>query len=173
MGHPGRGANLCEPSGAAYARRVRRALGFVLIALVLVAGAVRLLPDGADRPSGPAPAGPASGAARGADAVARAFREERSGVWLETRGEVIRILADDTKGSRHQRFIVQVPDGPTLLVSHNIDLAPRIDLAEGDVVEARGLYEWNDRGGVLHWTHHDPDGRKTGGWILHRGRRYE
>ena len=29
-----------------------------------------------------------------------------------------------------------------------------------------------ERGGVLHWTHHDPDGRRPGGWLEHEGRRY-
>lgn len=152
---------------------MRRALVLVLAILGLVAGGLRLLPDGGGRPAGPAVAGGPAAAARAGDAAARAFREQRSGVWLETAGEVIRILADDTKGSRHQRFIIQVDGGPTLLVSHNIDLAPRPDLAEGDRIEARGLYEWNDRGGVLHWTHHDPDGRRQGGWIRHEGRVFE
>jgi len=61
-----------------------------------------------------------------------------------------------------------------VLVSHNIDLAPRIDgLRTGDRVDVRGEYEWNARGGVIHWTHHDPQGRHPGGWLRHRGRLYQ
>jgi hypothetical protein len=106
------------------------------------------------------------------EAIERAFRERRSDLWVEAGGVVEKRLTDDRKGSRHQRFILRLENGRTLLVAHNIDLAERVPLREGDRVLLRGEYEWNDRGGVVHWTHHDPDGRHAGGWIEHEGRRY-
>jgi len=87
-------------------------------------------------------------------------------------GRVTRQLPDDNEGSRHQRFILELAGGHSLLVSHNIDLAPRVPLSDGDRLTIRGRYEWNERGGVIHWTHHDPQGRREGGWIEHGDRRY-
>jgi hypothetical protein len=102
------------------------------------------------------------------------FVAPQSGEQVRGSGTVTRVLADDNDGSRHQRFILEVPGGRTLLIAHNIDLAPRIsDLKAGDTVEFYGEYEWNDRGGIIHWTHHDPNGRHVGGWLKHGGRTYQ
>jgi len=105
--------------------------------------------------------------------IAEAFEQRRSDLWVETEGTVERLLGDDTEGSRHQRFVVRLADGHTVLISHNIDLAPRVPLAERDRLAFRGEYEWNEKGGVVHWTHRDPQGRRQGGWILHHGKRYD
>jgi Protein of unknown function (DUF3465) len=110
----------------------------------------------------------------GSDQVlADAFDNRRSNFEIEGRGTVTRVLPDDDEGSRHQRFIVRLGSGQSLLVAHNIDLAPRIaSLSEGDEIMFHGEYEWNPKGGVIHWTHHDPEGRHPGGWIRHDGRLY-
>lgn len=108
------------------------------------------------------------------DPIAHAFANEVSNVQVEGEGTVVRLLADDTKGSRHQRFIVQLESGQTLLIAHNIDLAPRINgLEEGDSVRFNGEYEWNEKGGVVHWTHHDPRGKHVAGWVMHNGKTYQ
>jgi hypothetical protein len=108
--------------------------------------------------------------ASGQEAVAIAFREQKSGVEVTGEGVVTKILADDNDGSRHQRFILDLGSGPTLLVAHNIDLAPRLkSLKVGDTVAFEGVYEWNPKGGVVHWTHHDPSGRHRAGWLRHNG----
>jgi hypothetical protein len=106
--------------------------------------------------------------------VDRAFEDRESNVQVSGRGTVTKILPDDNKGSRHQRFILLLASGRTLLISHNIDLAPRIDSLEaGDEVEVFGEYEWNEKGGLVHWTHHDPQGRHLAGWLKHEGRVYQ
>ncbi|MCW8884847.1 MAG: DUF3465 domain-containing protein [Motiliproteus sp.] len=102
-----------------------------------------------------------------------AFDTRQSDLQVGGSGSVYKILSDDLKGSRHQRFILKLASGQTLLVAHNIDLAKRIDnLKEGDQVEFYGEYEWTKKGGVIHWTHRDPRGRHAHGWLKHQGRTY-
>ena len=110
----------------------------------------------------------------GTSALSTAFEQRQSDVQVKGQGEVLRILSDDNDGSRHQRFIVRLGSGQTLLIAHNIDLAPRISsLRTGDLVEFYGEYEWNSKGGVVHWTHHDPQGIHVDGWLKHGGRTYK
>lgn len=103
----------------------------------------------------------------------RLYREERSDIMITLTGEVLKTLPDDNDGSRHQRFILRVSAARTVLIAHNIDLAQRVPLREGDTVTVRGEYEWTQQGGTMHWTHHDPQARREGGWIEHAGIRYE
>ena len=98
----------------------------------------------------------------------------RDGGQVQGSGVVSRVLSDDNTGNRHQRFILSLNSGRTLLIAHNIDLAPRIaTLREGDMVEFYGQYEANQKGGVIHWTHHDPSGQHVDGWLKHNGRTYQ
>ncbi|MDH3208626.1 MAG: DUF3465 domain-containing protein [Gemmatimonadota bacterium] len=145
------------------ARRLMRAAVLVVLAVLLVAGR-NWLSDSAIL----------GGAATesGEQQVLELFEGRRSGAVVLVGGVVEALLPDDNDGSRHQRFIVQLPSGHTLLVAHNIDLAPRVPLRDGDAVQVRGEYEWNQQGGVLHWTHDDPDGDHPGGWIELDGDRY-
>jgi hypothetical protein len=106
--------------------------------------------------------------------LADAFQRHLSHIQIQGQGMVVKILADDTVGSRHQRFILRLNSGQTILVVHNIDLAPRVSgLKTGDTIWFYGEYEWNPKGGIVHWTHHDPQGRHPGGWIKHGGRTYQ
>lgn len=103
-----------------------------------------------------------------------AFNNKLNDLQVEGLGTVIKLLPDDNVGSRHQKFIIKLSSGQTLLISHNIDLAPSInDLSYGDQVEFNGEYEWNSKGGVVHWTHRDPNGYHVGGWLKHNGRIYQ
>lgn len=106
-------------------------------------------------------------------AVSNAYRQKQSNIQVKGSGTVVAVLKDDNTGTRHQRFILKLADGITILVAHNIDLSKRIDgLEKGDNVEFFGEYEYNDKGGVVHWTHRDPAGRHTDGWLRHEDRMY-
>ncbi len=110
----------------------------------------------------------------GGSSVERAFEQRDRDVQVQGEGVVTRILTDDTKGSPHQRFIVRLASGRTVLIQHNIELAPRVaELKEGDTVAFFGEYIWNDQGGLVHWTHHDPAGRHVAGWVKHNGRTFQ
>ena len=106
-------------------------------------------------------------------ALSAAARAHASHVEVEARGDVTRLLPDDTEGARHQRFLVRVGDRLTILVAHNRDVAPRVPVQAGDSVVLQGEYIWDQRGGVVHWTHHDPEHRHEAGWIEYHGHRYE
>jgi len=107
-------------------------------------------------------------------ALIQAFERKQSDIFVEGSGTVKKLLPDDNKGSRHQKFLVSISDQQTLLFAHNIDLAERIDdLQVGDTVRFRGEYVYNPKGGVMHWTHHDPKGAIQGGWIKHNGKTYQ
>jgi hypothetical protein len=118
---------------------------------------------------------PAGGGGAGGDAaLARAFDDHASDLEVEGQGTVVRVLADDDEGARHQRFILRLDSGQTLLIAHNIDVAPRVDgLAVGDVVAFRGVYEWSAEGGTVHWTHRDPGGGHAAGWLRRDGHVYQ
>jgi hypothetical protein len=86
-------------------------------------------------------------------ALAQAFRSQQSNLQVEGVGVVIKLLPDDNRGSRHQRFLLR--------------------LNSGDSVAFYGEYEWSHKGGTLHWTHHDPAGRHVAGWLKHGDRVYQ
>jgi len=110
----------------------------------------------------------------GDSSAERAFENRQSDIQVRGTGVVTLIFPDDNIGSRHQKFILKLLSGQTLLISHNIDLAPRLDsLSTGDTVEFYGEYEWNAKGGVVHWTHQDPRGKHVGGWLKHNGSTYQ
>lgn len=106
--------------------------------------------------------------------IRQAFQHQQSNVQVQASGRVNVVLADDNDGSRHQKFILKLSNGLTVLVAHNIDLAPRIEnLKKDDVVEFYGEYEYNPKGGVIHWTHHDPQQRHIAGWLKYQGKTYQ
>ena len=105
------------------------------------------------------------------DKIRQAFIDQRSNIQVQSSGRVKAILRDDNEGSRHQKFILELKHGLTVLVAHNIDLSPRLKKKKkGEIVEFYGEYEYSHQGGVLHWTHHDPQKKHADGGLKYKGR---
>lgn len=107
------------------------------------------------------------------DKIAHANQNRLSNIQVHGSGTVIRMLPDDNNGSRHQRFILRLANHQTVLIAHNIDIAGKVNsLRKGDDIEFFGIYEWNDKGGVVHWTHKDPNGQHPDGYLKYVGLTY-
>ena len=103
----------------------------------------------------------------------QAFLKKKSGIQVQGQGVVTKLLSDDLENDRHQRFILRLKSGQTLLMAHNIDIAPRlVDLEIGGTVIFFGQYEWNSQGGLIHWTHHDPNRKHINGWLKYKNETY-
>lgn len=115
--------------------------------------------------------------AKSQQALVELANAQQSGQMVLFDARVIKTLPDDNHGDRHQRFIIEIDYLPssiaTVLIAHNIDLAPRVPVERGSIVRFFGQYEWNEKGGLLHWTHHDPSNWREGGWIELHGKRYD
>lgn len=108
-------------------------------------------------------------------AVERDYAEKRSTVEVTAQGVVTRVLADDSGPSGvHQRFIIRLAGSTqTVLVDNNLTIGQRAPVLQGTDVLVHGEYVWNDQGGLIHFTHHDPAHTHEGGWIELSGVRYQ
>ena len=141
----------------------------LLAAVVVALGLFAYVHWTASPPPAPRPA-----VTGGGSSVETAVANHSSGVEVQGEGTVTAILPDDVEGSRHQRFIVRLDSGTTVLISHNIDVAPRVSsLRAGDRVAFAGEYVWNAKGGLIHWTHRDPSGHHNAGWLKHNGETFQ
>lgn len=111
------------------------------------------------------------------DTVVKAFKAQQSDIQVKGCGTIIKALPDDNEGRRHQKILIEldgVSSKQTLLLVHNIDLAPRVaQVSRGTALSFYGEYVYNDKGGLVHWTHRDPAARHQGGWIDSGGVRYD
>lgn len=111
---------------------------------------------------------------RGESAIMNAYNAKRSDVQINFTGRVKFTLPYDDIPPRHQNWVMELSNGHTVKISHNTDLAPKVPgLDKGDTVTVFGEYEYTAKGGVIHWTHHDPAKRHIGGYIRYKGKKYE
>lgn len=134
---------------------MRRGLLAFLAAIALVACSVTPQPDDA--------------------AIVQDFQTHRSQVEVTADATVIQVLPDRTGPSGpHERFIIKLTSGDlTLLVEHNLSIGTRAPVTVGDHVIVHGEYIWNSQGGLIHFTHHDPEGKHEGGFIQDNGTTFD
>ena len=89
-----------------------------------------------------------------------------------TSAQVWRLLPTDENGLRHQKFLIRLNNGTTVLVANDLTMGQMVPVKPGEIVEIKGEYIWTRKGGVLHWTHHTDDAH-MGGWIRLGGQIYQ
>src|SRR5437660_9004247 len=107
-------------------------------------------------------------------AIVADYHNHRSNIEVTADGTVVRLLPDRTSSTgTHEQFIIRLSSqNLTVEIEHNISVGARAPIAEGDRVIVHGEYVWNSKGGLIHFTHHDPQGTHEGGYIEDNGRTY-
>lgn len=85
---------------------------------------------------------------------------------------VVKILPDDSHGLEHQKWVVRLSNGETMQAVYNLGMCPRVPVRVGDVISMGGQFIWTNKGGLLHWLHHDPRGRRPDGYVFVNGQFY-
>ncbi len=124
--------------------------------------------------AGCAPAGGDAGNGQ----VYEAWRDGRSRIEVTATGSVARILGTRVGPSgSHEGFLLHLSGsaghGLTVRIEDNVDLTGPIPLRQGEPVEVRGEYIYDERGGLIHYTHLDPRGRHDAGYVRALGRVYQ
>ena len=92
---------------------------------------------------------------------------------LTVTAPVKKMLRYDDRGLPHEKFLLVLSNGSTILVAHNTKMAPYVPIQAGDIVTVSGEFIWNEKGGLIHWTHHTDTPNHAGGYIEFKGKRYE
>jgi len=108
-------------------------------------------------------------------AIVADFHNHQSNVEVTADGTVTRLLPDRTSSTGiHEQFIVKLTSAQlTVEVEHNISIGTRVPVQVGDRVIVHGEYIWNAQGGLIHFTHHDPQAKHEGGYIIDNGKTYD
>lgn len=90
-------------------------------------------------------------------------------------GAVVRLLPDRRSSTgMHEQFIIKLSaQNLTIEVEHNFSIGVRVPVQLGDHVIVHGEYIWNPEGGLIHFTHHDPQGTHEAGYIIDQGKTYD
>lgn len=108
------------------------------------------------------------------DRLLQAFEDGRTGIWVSAQAPVVQSLGDEMiRGKTHQKFSIRPAENVTVQIRHSVEDAERVPVEPGDRIRVHGYYEWDARGGFIWRTFKDPDEPGGGGWVEHKGRRYD
>lgn len=108
------------------------------------------------------------------DRLIESHAEFRTGIWVSAQAEVHQLLADQSlDGKPHQRFTIKLSDALFVQIRHSLQDSERIPVKPGDVVRVHGYYEWDPLGGFISRTFSSPNEPGGGGWVEHKGKRYD
>lgn len=108
-------------------------------------------------------------------AILNLIAQKKPSVFIEAKNvKVIKLMRNDNRGARHQRFIVQFNNGVSLRAIYNLDLSEKVPVSVGDLVSLGGELEYDDRTKepLLHWLHSDPQKKRPDGYVLLNGKKY-
>jgi len=110
-------------------------------------------------------------------AIYNAWLTQHSHLEVTASGVIARDLGTRSGVSgTHEGFLLHLSGasgrGLTVRVEANVDFTGLMPIAAGEPVVVRGEYEFDSRGGVIHWTHRDPRGRHPDGYIQIQNKRY-
>ena len=108
-------------------------------------------------------------------AIIQDYQTHQSRVEVTADGTVVTILPDrSSRTGVHEQFILRLSSGDlTVEVEHNISIGARVPVLKGDHLVVHGEYIWTARGGLIHYTHHDPQGTHEDGFITDNGKTYD
>jgi hypothetical protein len=88
--------------------------------------------------------------------------------------KVVKLLRNDNKGAKHQRWQIMINKEIILTVIYNLDLAEKVPLSVGDEIDLAGelIFGSKKHDPILHWTHADPQRKRMDGYVLLRDKKY-
>ncbi|WP_155723962.1 DUF3465 domain-containing protein [Bdellovibrio bacteriovorus] len=105
--------------------------------------------------------------------IVRAVNDQRRVDFVEGGSMVVvKVLPDDNQGLAHQKWTVRLSNGKNMQAVYNSDMCPRVPVKVGDVIAMGGQFIWTNKGGLLHWLHHDPRGKRPDGYVYVNGKFY-
>jgi hypothetical protein len=103
------------------------------------------------------------------------YAQGASHVEVLAEGTVVALMGTSSgRSGDHEGFLLKLNKQCDLLlrIEVNTSITGPVPLRPGESVEIKGEYDTDSTGGVIHWTHHDPEGRHVNGYLIAAGKTY-